>query len=479
MAEDALTVAYQFLGRAIMRNKIIFGLVIFSMAFSLRADIGLCEKIIQKGCLAPQTSLPDKSEKREVTAIAQEAPSWSDILKLLQSGRWQFEEAGAGGVIIDLHNHTTASDGKLSPSEKVKRAKQLGIEVMAVSDHNTIGGVAEAVEVGRQEGVLVIPSAEIVAGNCGDMKLESTEFQCPGVDIHVIQEFFKGVEETRIQWGRTCVDNIRRFLNSGPDALAAFNKALKEDQQLRDKMTQALNRYHSPEEVHAILDRCAYELNTDLSDKQLRFEYPSRDEDMKSVSTFRIYKFMLKEGIFKNTRLLDPESPEKIVHPKVCGVVFGIVFKKYFSTLQVPTQQEVISNILKAGGTPILCHPALVKGIRTSDFLDPADKHYTEKGIPPGEWIKALVGYGLKGIELYRYTDQGFNESEQNRINDYFLRLAKEHNLIWSYGSDDHYGDFIGNFGSKVVSVQKTGDPQPQELHVVEPKAEDEIESAK
>ena len=62
---------------------------------------------------------------------------------------------------IDLHLHTTASDGTLAPSELVARAASLGLSAIAVTDHDSIGGVAEALAAGTERGVEVVPGVEI------------------------------------------------------------------------------------------------------------------------------------------------------------------------------------------------------------------------------------------------------------------------------------------------------------------------------
>ena len=46
--------------------------------------------------------------------------------------------------VSDLHTHTTASDGQYSPSELARLAKRRGLEVLAVTDHDTIAGGSEA-----------------------------------------------------------------------------------------------------------------------------------------------------------------------------------------------------------------------------------------------------------------------------------------------------------------------------------------------
>lgn len=60
-------------------------------------------------------------------------------------------------MIADLHTHSTASDGQYTPAELAGLAKQRGIEVLAVTDHDTIDGVPEAMAEGPV----------LVSGFCG------------------------------------------------------------------------------------------------------------------------------------------------------------------------------------------------------------------------------------------------------------------------------------------------------------------------
>ena len=61
----------------------------------------------------------------------------------------------------DLHLHTRYSDGSYEPTELVRRASSLGFSVIAVTDHDSLGGVAEAVGEGKRLGVRVIPGVEL------------------------------------------------------------------------------------------------------------------------------------------------------------------------------------------------------------------------------------------------------------------------------------------------------------------------------
>ena len=64
---------------------------------------------------------------------------------------------------IDLHLHTTASDGVMTPSEIVNYAKNKGLQAIAITDHDTIEGLKEGISEGERIGLEVIPGIEISA----------------------------------------------------------------------------------------------------------------------------------------------------------------------------------------------------------------------------------------------------------------------------------------------------------------------------
>ncbi len=63
--------------------------------------------------------------------------------------------------MIDLHLHSSASDGELTPSRLVEEAAAAGVTTMALTDHDTISGVDEAIKAGKKLSVTVIPGIEI------------------------------------------------------------------------------------------------------------------------------------------------------------------------------------------------------------------------------------------------------------------------------------------------------------------------------
>jgi hypothetical protein len=61
----------------------------------------------------------------------------------------------------DLHNHTTASDGDYTPDALITSMKDLGVSVVGVTDHDTVGGLETALESGHALGVEVVPGVEV------------------------------------------------------------------------------------------------------------------------------------------------------------------------------------------------------------------------------------------------------------------------------------------------------------------------------
>jgi len=78
--------------------------------------------------------------------------------------------------VIDLHTHTTASDGRCTPEELVARAAAAGVRVLAVTDHDTIAGCRAASEACASAKITFVPGIEVTA-------------VADGADIHVLGYF--------------------------------------------------------------------------------------------------------------------------------------------------------------------------------------------------------------------------------------------------------------------------------------------------
>ena len=79
---------------------------------------------------------------------------------------------------VDLHLHTLASDGRLTPTQLVQMAASQGLKTISVSDHDTTDGLAEAMEAAKDfPGLRIIPGIELSA-------------DVPGDEVHVLGYFF-------------------------------------------------------------------------------------------------------------------------------------------------------------------------------------------------------------------------------------------------------------------------------------------------
>ena len=89
-------------------------------------------------------------------------------------------------AVVDLHLHTLASDGRLSPTELVRLAASQGLKTIAVTDHDTTDGLAEAFEAARRfPGLRIIPGIELSA-------------DVPGDEVHVLG-YFINPEDAELQ----------------------------------------------------------------------------------------------------------------------------------------------------------------------------------------------------------------------------------------------------------------------------------------
>jgi predicted metal-dependent phosphoesterase TrpH len=69
--------------------------------------------------------------------------------------------------VIDLHLHTTASDGRLTPADLVRTVRAAGLTVIAVTDHDTVAGLSAAREAAGSLGITLVPGIEITAVDGG------------------------------------------------------------------------------------------------------------------------------------------------------------------------------------------------------------------------------------------------------------------------------------------------------------------------
>ncbi len=133
--------------------------------------------------------------------------------------------------LVDLHTHTTRSDGQTPPRELIRLAKRAGVDVIAVTDHDTVEAIPECLDEGLAQGVRVIPGIEM-----------SSRFE--GHDIHVLGfglDFASG--ELQASLGRLH-ESRRERVGKICEKLAALGVALDPADVLREAGGKSVGRRH-------------------------------------------------------------------------------------------------------------------------------------------------------------------------------------------------------------------------------------------
>jgi len=107
-------------------------------------------------------------------------------------------------VLVDLHLHTTASDGRLSPTELVRLVASQGLKQVSISDHDTTEGLAEAYRAGEEfPDLRIIPGIELSA-------------DVPGDEVHMLGYFIQyqntQFQETLLRFRHGRVDRARSMV---------------------------------------------------------------------------------------------------------------------------------------------------------------------------------------------------------------------------------------------------------------------------
>lgn len=84
--------------------------------------------------------------------------------------------------MIDLHTHSRASDGSFSPSDLIHHAASQGVSILALTDHDTIDGNAEAALAAREAGIGFVPGIEL------DIEWKSGECHMLGLGLKVVSD---------------------------------------------------------------------------------------------------------------------------------------------------------------------------------------------------------------------------------------------------------------------------------------------------
>ena len=160
--------------------------------------------------------------------------------------------------MFDLHVHTTGSDGDLDPIQIIEKAEQVGLEYIAITDHDTVSSLGQCIEEGKKRNITVIPGVELsieykggimhILGYGIDPKnellistLKQTRSAVLGRNEKILQILEREGVPVTLEEVKACSDgpNIRR-----PHiALAMVNRGYVKD------VDEAFDRYLASEEI--------------------------------------------------------------------------------------------------------------------------------------------------------------------------------------------------------------------------------------
>ncbi|KAL6494566.1 hypothetical protein OROGR_031366 [Orobanche gracilis] len=295
-------------------------------------------------------------------------------------------------LVFEFHCHTTCSDGFLSPTKLVERAHHKGVKVLALTDHDTMSGVPEAIEAARKFGIKIIPGVEI-----------STIFYSrvdsgPQEPVHILA-YYSSCGPAKAAVLEKFLGDIRdgRFLRA-KNIISKLNK-LKLPVKW-ENVAKIAGKGVAPGRLHiarAMLEAGHVENLKQAFARYLYDDGPAYStEEAEDGTCSKKYCITYKSGLIKTeirARLENPSFRRFDPSP-----VWG----------SEPVAEETVRLICETGGVAVLAHPWALKN--------------------PATIIRRLKDAGLHGLEAYR------SDGKLSVFSD----LADKHYLLKLGGSDYH-----------------------------------------
>lgn len=288
--------------------------------------------------------------------------------------------------MIDLHVHSNRSDGTYSPTELVDYAIEKGLKAFALTDHDTVDGLKEALQYAESlRAKQALSTSHLSTPDMGAADTNSDSDKPDNSVTHIIPEIIPGIEFSTEYQGQD-VHIVGLYIDYENEGFQKYLQDFVDSRNTRnEKMCRLLQ-----------------EAGIDITYEALLQEFPD------AVITRAHYaKYLLSHGYIKSMneafeRFVGNHAPCYVPREKV-------------------TPAQAVQLILRAGGIPILAHPILY--------------HMSDKRLDT--LVSELKTAGLMGIEAIYST---YAPAEERQIR----RLAGKYNLLISGGSDFHGGNKPG-----------------------------------
>jgi predicted metal-dependent phosphoesterase TrpH len=225
-------------------------------------------------------------------------PARGGVPPTASSPRSPLRQVMTDAPTFDLQSHSTHSDGELPPAGVVAAAAAVGVELLALSDHDTVAGVGEALRAARTTGIKLCPAVEISA------------LDAAGADLHILG-YLIDIEEPRL------LDRLERYRADRERRTQAMVAAIRDagfevDERPLTERARAGNAIGRPHIAHAVTS------------------HPANSERL------------AEEGIGDASSFLGAYLTEG---------------SPGFRPREVPTVNEAIAAIHEAGGIAVWAHP--------------------------------------------------------------------------------------------------------------------------
>ncbi|WP_338626726.1 PHP domain-containing protein [Clostridium baratii] len=114
---------------------------------------------------------------------------------------------------VDFHVHTNFSDGLLSPKDVVKRASNNGVSILAITDHDTIDGISEAIEESKLHNIKIIPGIELSTNYNGESIHVLGYFKNNSYKEKEFVEFLDKIKNRRIHRAKEMIQKLKDIFN--------------------------------------------------------------------------------------------------------------------------------------------------------------------------------------------------------------------------------------------------------------------------
>ena len=245
--------------------------------------------------------------------------------------------------MLDLHIHTTASDGTCTPEQVVRMARKKGFSLIAITDHDTMDGVKEALEAGRQNNVEVIPGVEISAGV--ELEVHILGYGM-SPDHPVMVEMMEDMRAARVERMVRMIENLQRSDLNAIEEARGFKNLMRVGNLTQSELADAVSKSRSavanslrlldlPEEIQEYI----YEGKITAGHARAILSIPEYEKRLKLAEKIADEKLSVREAesIARLYAAGNMERPVKPAPPRSYKVVAKELKSRFKTPVKVKT----------------------------------------------------------------------------------------------------------------------------------------------